>query len=483
MKMYSPNRFFTMFGVATAGMTSGCMIIPLMYGLWDRLRPPGINSICMQIFGVILQTSLTHGFLPYGSSDLLLPSFVALVWTLELTPRYGGPVDDGEYRLWWQCFFACFGGMVLRLADIKRTNPKAFAWCLRGFFFICVAPFGLVLGPSDPVLVGGLLAGVIVANFPARGHIFWHVGSAYALFIWWYLLRVRPGNPESSSNRDTTIFSVLLLVAVRNAVRRLFMVMPFSSSEHRDRTRSALEHGLFALWGYYCLVLLPTHDASAANEAVDSKSWLLNPNLCWTLPSYPSSTFRLFFLAKVAFYIEQLAYFLVRTCQQLTGALLKEAGESRLDLKEEIQHAAAGVLCLTCFLAGFPKIGSILLFFRDLSDLPMALFRTSVLLGWRNAQRICRCLAIGTWIYWRFWKVLAVPIWSTAFSSRSLVQESKCVQGFCTWAEVPERLPLLLLFFSMLLVDLVSFSDMLSKRRPKARTPHVPSVLIVENSI
>ena len=68
---------------------------------------------------IILQFSLTHGFLPYGSSDVLvsivcivqqqfalrclalqLPSLVAFIWGTELLPRYGGVVDVAQYGLW-----------------------------------------------------------------------------------------------------------------------------------------------------------------------------------------------------------------------------------------------------------------------------------------------------------------------------------------------------------------------------------------------
>jgi hypothetical protein len=38
----------------------------------------------------------------------------------------------------------------------------------------------------------GLAAGCYVYQNPARGHIFWHFGSAYALFVWWYMYRSLP---------------------------------------------------------------------------------------------------------------------------------------------------------------------------------------------------------------------------------------------------------------------------------------------------
>jgi hypothetical protein len=64
---------------ADAGMTSGVVIAPLVFGLWDHLRPPAAGITGMIFAAAVLQFSLTHGYLPYGSSDILLPSFVAIL--------------------------------------------------------------------------------------------------------------------------------------------------------------------------------------------------------------------------------------------------------------------------------------------------------------------------------------------------------------------------------------------------------------------
>jgi hypothetical protein len=77
------------------------MIIPhalnsQMFGLYDRVRPPGMSAEVLWVCAVLLLVSLTHGHVPFGCSDVLLPTFVALVWVLELLPRYGGPVDYGQ---------------------------------------------------------------------------------------------------------------------------------------------------------------------------------------------------------------------------------------------------------------------------------------------------------------------------------------------------------------------------------------------------
>ena len=75
---------------ADAGMTTGVMVAPLILGIWDRARPPAATVAIIATMAVILQVSLTHGYVPYGSSDILLPTLVAICWILELCPRYQG---------------------------------------------------------------------------------------------------------------------------------------------------------------------------------------------------------------------------------------------------------------------------------------------------------------------------------------------------------------------------------------------------------
>ena len=75
---------------ADAGMTTGVMVAPLVLAVWDRARPPAATAPLAAGLAVVLQVSLTHGYVPYGSSDVLLPLLIALCWLLELLPRYQG---------------------------------------------------------------------------------------------------------------------------------------------------------------------------------------------------------------------------------------------------------------------------------------------------------------------------------------------------------------------------------------------------------
>ena len=70
------------------------------------------------------------------------------------------------------------------------------------------------------------------------GHIFWHFGSGYALYIWWEMFRLRPGDPpsEGTEHMDNFIVTILLFIFVKNGVRRTFMSLNvFPSDAYKER--------------------------------------------------------------------------------------------------------------------------------------------------------------------------------------------------------------------------------------------------------
>lgn len=201
-------------------MTSGVMAAPLVLALYDRLRPPAMNnSLFIVLLGTMFQVSLTVGHLPYGSSDIVLPLMVGSCFALELLPRYGGPVDTAQYLLWYQCVLGAVNGMLLRAADIThvkhlrselqdsaiapasvydnndsyRTNTFNIIIRLHSLILLAFAYF--FMGPYSYVIWSLFIAGMVVLKFPHTGHVFWHCGSSFSLFIWWWMYRMRPGNP------------------------------------------------------------------------------------------------------------------------------------------------------------------------------------------------------------------------------------------------------------------------------------------------
>lgn len=61
---------------------------------------------------------------------------------------------------------------------------------------------------------------------------------------------------------EYNVLTVILLLCVKNGIRRLLMMIPTDSSilslEYRDRFRTLIEHLFFAVWGYYVIIKQPT---------------------------------------------------------------------------------------------------------------------------------------------------------------------------------------------------------------------------------
>ena len=386
---------------ADAGMTSGCIITPLVLAVYDRARPPLLGPSTMVFLAALLQTSLTHGYLPYGSSDLLLPTLVGTNWILELAPRYGGAVDPGQYTLWWRCFFTVIGGMLLRLSDIKRANGGFFTWAMRGYWAILLFPFGYQLGLTDPAILCGVAAGIVVTMQPSRGHIFWHFGSAYSLYVWWYQYRVRPGDPPVFRSNDATLIAVVFCVAVKNAVRRLVMMVPWGTQELRNRIMFFAEHCFFALWCYNAVLVEP--EALAAGS-----SWLVNVRECWRNVA-DSESFRFFYMAKVGTAVEDVLFILLahRSAVNMAAtpptttiagatdstspgsgpatAAAAAAGASvsgddsggeranrERDIKMLVHHGATAALCLLSVFSGYTRVGSLVMLLHDVRWVSLA---------------------------------------------------------------------------------------------------------------
>lgn len=439
---------------ADAGMTSGVVLSPLIFALWDRLRPPAGNQSWMVGVALLLQLSLTHGYLPYGSSDILLPSLVGIAWIVELLPRYGGPVDDGQYSLWGQCFYTCIVGMLLRLADIKRGNPTFLHWVLRICIGISLYPFGWYLGLSNPVILCGIGAWFLVNYDVTLGHIWWHFGSAYSLFIWWYMLRIRPGNQYFTDAvlSDMPIVTVLLFIGVKNAVRRIFMALPFPSCDHRDRVFLLLDHTIYAIWGYIAVVAIP-------EDRSPGSSWMLTPILCWSSPPFPLDSFYLYFLAKVASHIEDLGMLVTRNILNRQKKVEEDdsyvssnidkknipSPVDRTDSSVAMHHMVSAALCMGSWFTGYSRIASLVMVLHDISDVPLDIARVAAIAGWNLVQNLFLGASILSWAYWRLWFFVTVVLYTIAFESKSLHNSSSCDPGSCTWTSVPERVPFLLL--------------------------------------
>jgi hypothetical protein len=481
---------------ADAGMTSGVIIAPVVFSLWDRVRPPGVETYWyMVLAGVVLQLSLTHGFLPYGSSDVLLPSLVAVTWGLELLPRYGGVVSDEQYTFWHECCYAVLIGMFLRLADVKRKNLK---FKNTVMLLGAVMTLGMIyLLGVVPATVAGSLALTVVFVDSTLGHIFWHFFSAYALYLWWFQFRVRPGDPSSPRTEDVSVITLFFFIALKNAVRRSFMTMPFTSTETRDRVMFLLEHTVFAAAAYYCLVIEPDEGLS---ENAGTNSWLLTPRLCWQTPVYEFNWFHLFYLAKTGTHVEDVLYMYFGGKDDATAAAgaadgnnkggsnggvdeelplidnaavaassssssSAKAPKKKKDKVMMLHHGVTAALCLASAYYGYAKIGSLVMFLHDVSDIPLDLVRLFGQLNMKSLQLLSFGATLLSWAYWRLFWFPTEVLYSIAYDAKSLIKDDPCEIGACPWSAVPERVPFLLLLGTLLCLHVVWFWLMLKKAK------------------
>jgi len=78
-------------------------------------------------------------------------------------------------------------------------------------------------------------------------------------------------------------------------------------------------------------------------------------------------------------------------------------------------------------------------------------------------QTLSYGLTVLAWLYWRIWYFPFFVLFSIAVDSKSLIYESSCTTGTCSWQEVPERVPFLLLLGLLCLLNFIWFSQLIQK--------------------
>lgn len=391
-----------------------------------------------------------------------------MCWVLELVPRYGGAVASFQYTMWLQCFYTAVGGMLLRAADIKRKSSQFFNMLLTAYFMMTLYPFGVYLGLSSPTIIVGIAAAASVAIMPEKGHIFWHFFSSFGLFMWWFCLRVRPGNSPLEVNPDSKLITVIFYCVIKNAVRRLFMNITSWSEERQKRAFILLEHVVFTVWGWQVMVSIPGSD-----------SWLRNLALCWDSEPFASEAFHMFYQAKLATHFEDVAYAVVahwfqssssssspssssssavaavsgagsinpidtlesqsddKTDKSRDATKAKRGGAAAsLDMKMLVHHLTTGALCGISYYFGYARIGSVVMFLHDASDVPLDMLRLCTSWGWEQGELVSFILTLVAWAWFRLCFFPLHVMWSIWKDSKSRWSTSSCVPGHCSNKEV-----------------------------------------------
>lgn len=323
---------------ADAGMTSGVTVLPFVIAIFCRVHIPLISDLTMVILSFVLQISLTHGYLPYGSSDILVPTFIGTSWFLELSPFYDGIVTSTQITAWLEVFFFVISGMLLRAVDIKRTSKNSFN-AIIGIFILQALIFGYFLSINNLSVPIILVTGALVYIFPAKGHVAWHFFSSFALFHWWELLQSRAiqlSLVETDYSRlDFQLLSIVFFVVIKNAGRRLLMTLLPGSGAIRVRLIALFESTLFLLWG----VSVMSDSDSTFSQSNSNWLNLIDQESVWTGPVFLSSMFQLYYYVRMAAYAEDAVY---------TITVPYSSGEDHpKDRLTRAHHIVAGILAIS----------------------------------------------------------------------------------------------------------------------------------------
>ncbi|CAM6001171.1 unnamed protein product [Sphagnum balticum] len=131
-----------------------------------------------------------------------------------------------EWETCFECFCTLTGGLLLLAADKRRNSPDQAMYWLQ-LFLALTAATAAILSPSHPVVSAMTAAGLLTYFFLPRGHLCWHIASAYALYRLWTLLR-RPhvvpitiNNLNLESDQVHHVVVVLIFIAAKSSCRRL----------------------------------------------------------------------------------------------------------------------------------------------------------------------------------------------------------------------------------------------------------------------
>lgn len=304
---------FEVWRKADAGMTSGIAAVPFVIAIHSRLAIPFMSAHLMTFLAFVLQASFTHGYMPYGSSDVVLPSLIGISWILELTPFYNGVVRKQELNYWLECALYALSGMLLRALDIKRKSSLVFQR-ISCIFVAVVVTIGCFLGIDNIHLYVVSLAGIIVFANPEKGHIVWHLFSSYSLFHGWELGIHRPMPtmlPSDPSRPDLLLLTILFFGIIKNALRRLLMIHFPSSSIMQHNSISTIDR---AVWGISLFYIYYTI----------SPLLLYSPKLLLGTATFPSKLCHLYVCIRSALIYEDGFYsFLVRKSRESFVNLLQ----------------------------------------------------------------------------------------------------------------------------------------------------------------
>uniref|UniRef100_A0A7S3GZQ1 TLC domain-containing protein n=1 Tax=Spumella elongata TaxID=89044 RepID=A0A7S3GZQ1_9STRA len=246
------------------------------------------------------------------------------------------------------------------------------------------------------------------------------------------------------------------------------------SLEFRQRIFFFVEHVLFTIWGFICVIYYP-----------GNSSWYYTPRLCWVYPPHmPSESFHYYYIAKCGTHLEDVLYrmyenfvrppalqsIVVSDSSSQTGRLESkpENGNrpnSQPDVMMDIHHYATALLCLLSYASGYYHIGSLLMLIHDASDIPLDLLKIGMTLNWDILTYASYAVTLVAWAYFRLY-YLAVLLYSLVFDTTTsfiFPCEGSWENATCARGMYMEMSVYVLLIGSLWVLHLLWFRKMLRK--------------------
>lgn len=271
------------------------------FAVWDRARPPLFNLWAM----FVLTGASSATIMIFPDSNGLINIAVTLGYmicclALELSFGYG-PVASEQLQLGHIALY--LGGLGTSLLNFSLdTNSSTTKHIGLAIMCCWTVWFGYLLS-SIVFLLVAFSALSAIFKFPQFSCQVGSWASTLGIFVWWIMLRLRPGNPPMSVFDGYEFFAVALLIVYKLNIRRLLAVRSLENivlGIWVENVSIFVEKAAFCLWGYYLLFVYPAKE----------NNFFFDTFLCWSHPAMPSFSLNLYYLVNMASCIEDVVWWI-----------------------------------------------------------------------------------------------------------------------------------------------------------------------------